>query len=863
MNTKNQPLNANRSGFYLKALPSAILAACLFPAAASSANLLVGIDGYNIGSFEKTLLTGTGPYEAGGGAEPIFASYPDASTSITGWTVDTSLYPAPSGNALGSSNLDLTRNSTDLTNFHTNEGAQFIDLSNSHGFGKGISSTAIAVEAGKTYRLKFEIGNHYIFRSSVEVSMPGGTWSDGTDSDGANGKKSLLSAISPGTPTNDWRTVTLDWKPKPGTTSVVISFYGKDPVVKGYSSAIAGYPVSGVAGASAASVGTGGVTCHLVAAGPAPCPRTVTDAGAFDLAAGTSGNPPANALIAEPTLTGLTTVPVINFDENIILDNVSLGLVPTAPDLVLNGSFEATAAGSQAANTTFANWTVGNNGAVDVVTAGTSGNAAKASAGPQYLDLAGAGGGGSNSFLKGVTSAEITVVAGKRYTLSFDIGSYAENFSTVLVGMSDGKWADTNTTSDAFGVAYSPDNAKLFFNHIKPIGTGSTYWQTVTATWIAGTTGKTKISIVSVDPNANAKLALGTKVIGGVASPNTGTTIANVTGTYAQNYSDNILLDNVKLQDAFTDRAAYTGNFDGAPSTTSDVLWRDAETGNVYLYNMNGAAKYTEQPVGTLPDITTILGTTFKTKVFGTGDFNGDGKADILLQSNGQVRIHLTGIDAVTNGIIGSNATNVQPVNPNWEFAGTGDFNKDGKSDIVWRNIFNNKTFVDLMNGVAVTRAETTLPAVNINWKIAGTGDFNGDGYADILWRNIYNNNTFVDLMKPGFATVRSLISMPAVNLNWQVAGTGDYNGDSKTDILWRNYTSNNTFVDFMNGAANTRSLISPPAINANWKVAGTGDYNGDGKADILWRNFVSNMTFVDLMNGANVINRSSITPAL
>jgi hypothetical protein len=31
-------------------------------------------------------------------------------------------------------------------------------------------------------------------------------------------------------------------------------------------------------------------------------------------------------------------------------------------------------------------------------------------------------------------------------------------------------------------------------------------------------------------------------------------------------------------------------------------------------------------------------------------------------------------------------------------------------------------------------------------------------------------------------------------------------------------------------------SLTSTPALDNSWKTAGNGDYNGDGKSDILWR---------------------------
>ena len=39
------------------------------------------------------------------------------------------------------------------------------------------------------------------------------------------------------------------------------------------------------------------------------------------------------------------------------------------------------------------------------------------------------------------------------------------------------------------------------------------------------------------------------------------------------------------------------------------------------------------------------------------------------------------------------------------------------------------------MNDVSI--AETTQRPANAIWTIVGTGDFNGDGFSDILWRNV------------------------------------------------------------------------------------------------------------------------------
>lgn len=528
MNINDRPLNAKRSGFYLKALPSAILAACLFPAVASSANLLIGADDtdptYDIGSFEKTTLA-TGV---------ISGHYPDGSTAIKGWTV----------NVAAGLNMDITDNSN-TGGFITPDPKQMADLADVGGFDRSITSVPISVVPGNRYRLSFIIGNHFVFRSTVGVSMTGGRWSDDAADVTTAAKKTFLSAVSLGTPTNDWRTVTVDFIATATTTQ--ITFSGENPGIPGYPRQVAGYPRADTLGPILGVNSSNGLT---VSANPDNYPYPSALAGK-----------PATTTLAEAypdiyvdmTGDGIPRIPRINFDENIVLDKVSLDLVPTTPNLVVNGSFEATVvdgSGSavQATNSTFASWKVGNNGSVDVKSAGGTGNAAKASDGANYLDLAGANVGGVGGFMRGITSADITVEAGKTYTLSFDIGSYADNFSTVWVGMTDGTWADTSGSSAGLESG-DLSNAKLFFNHVKPIGADSTNWQTVTVNWVAGTTGKTKISIASANPNNNSKLVLGS-ISQSNPAPLAGTTIVNVAGTYAQNYSDNILLDNVKLQEA-------------------------------------------------------------------------------------------------------------------------------------------------------------------------------------------------------------------------------------------------------------------------------------------------------------------------
>ena len=54
-----------------------------------------------------------------------------------------------------------------------------------------------------------------------------------------------------------------------------------------------------------------------------------------------------------------------------------------------------------------------------------------------------------------------------------------------------------------------------------------------------------------------------------------------------------------------------------------------------------------------------------------------------------------------------------------------------------------------------------------------------------------------------------------------------------------------------MNGSAVTSSTAAVGNIAMAWSVVGTGDFNGDGKSDIVWRDSGGN-TSIWLMNGAS-----------
>src|SRR5262245_58815183 len=85
----------------------------------------------------------------------------------------------------------------------------------------------------------------------------------------------------------------------------------------------------------------------------------------------------------------------------------------------------------------------------------------------------------------------------------------------------------------------------------------------------------------------------------------------------------------------------------------------------------------------------------------------------------------------------------------------------------------------------------------------------------------------------------------------WSIAGTGDLDGDGKSDILWVNGTSGQVVIWLVNGT----SVVgggSPGLAASPWTIAETGDFNGDNKSDILWYNSTSGLLAVWLLNGTS-----------
>jgi hypothetical protein len=150
----------------------------------------------------------------------------------------------------------------------------------------------------------------------------------------------------------------------------------------------------------------------------------------------------------------------------------------------------------------------------------------------------------------------------------------------------------------------------------------------------------------------------------------------------------------------------------------------------------------------------------------------------------------------------------------------------------------------------------------------APSSDFNGDGLADILWRDQGSTGLIAAWLMNGASRMAATLTTPNSFplLNWQIVGTGDFNGDGKPDILWRDTASTGLLaVWHMDGTTLTSAAATnPPSFPLlNWRVVGVGDFNGDGKPDILWREQASTgQIAIWYMNGVNLTSAVLTNPS-
>ncbi len=253
-------------------------------------------------------------------------------------------------------------------------------------------------------------------------------------------------------------------------------------------------------------------------------------------------------------------------------------------------------------------------------------------------------------------------------------------------------------------------------------------------------------------------------------------------------------------------KGVFDMNGDGKP----EILWQHQTRGEVYVWYMDGANLIRDEHIATISD-------DLNWKIVGVGDFNGDGKPDILWHHQQRGEVYVWFMDGIT--YIRDQHIRTVGDDLSWKIVGVGDFNGDGKPDILWHHQQRGEVYVWFMDGATFVR-DQHIRTINddLLWKIVGVGDFNGDGKSDILWHHQQRGDVYVWFMDGAtFLYDKYIRTVPEIE--WQIEAVGDYNGDGKLDILWRNQRMGEVYVWYMDGDVFVRDQLIRIVEDTNWKI--------------------------------------------
>ena len=260
-------------------------------------------------------------------------------------------------------------------------------------------------------------------------------------------------------------------------------------------------------------------------------------------------------------------------------------------------------------------------------------------------------------------------------------------------------------------------------------------------------------------------------------------------------------------------RIKATGDFNG--DGMSDFLFQNANDGRCYIWELDGL-NIIDRGHG---QVGPAIGLSWQVK--DTGDFNGDGKSDILFQNSDDGSCYIWELDGLM--IINSGYGLGAPAqHPTWEIKATGDFNGDGKSDVLFQSSIDGSCYIWQKDGLQIADGifAQVGPAVGTVWQASATGDFNGDGKSDILFHNANDGSCYIWEMNGRNIVDAASVGSPT-GTDWDIKGTGDFNRDGKSDILFQNVRDGACYIWELDGLALKTAGYGQvgPAVGTDWHV--------------------------------------------
>jgi hypothetical protein len=210
-----------------------------------------------------------------------------------------------------------------------------------------------------------------------------------------------------------------------------------------------------------------------------------------------------------------------------------------------------------------------------------------------------------------------------------------------------------------------------------------------------------------------------------------------------------------------------------------------------------------------------------------SGDFNKDGDADILWRHK---TLATWKVWQMQNGLrAAQNAPADFDIAHEWTVVGAGDTDKDGDDDVILNKASSGEVIIWQMQDHAI--AATHNVGTKAGYTLSRIGDFNKDGDVDLLFRQ---NSADVlitwEIQANVFVQERALAN---TGTNYNPVCAGDFDKDGDDDIMLVNSSTLQEKWFVMENYARTQTT---GATNVGFVFKGCADYDGDGDADMLWQ---------------------------
>ncbi|CAF3940451.1 unnamed protein product [Rotaria sp. Silwood2] len=215
------------------------------------------------------------------------------------------------------------------------------------------------------------------------------------------------------------------------------------------------------------------------------------------------------------------------------------------------------------------------------------------------------------------------------------------------------------------------------------------------------------------------------------------------------------------------------------------------------------------------------------------GDFNNDARLDIAVANKWTFNVGI--FLGHGDGTFSDQST--YPTGPNSKptTVAVGDFNNDTRLDIVVTNYGGYSIGVLLGNGDGTFSNQTEYQTGYYSWPWGiAVGDFNNDARLDVVVSNQYGDNIGVFLGNgDGTFSDQTAYRTGEKSLPIGIA-VGDFNNDSRLDIVVANYGGDNVgvFLGNSNGTFFNQSKYSTGYVSGPYWVV-VGDFNNDAQLDI------------------------------